>query len=221
MMRAQQDTISTEVSSSVETERTRNDAIQYGDWDRDGVFNKYDLCPNEAGTVDNDGCPKLVDFPSGPYSDGDYSQYLPYADPDHDGVPNIADSCKNLAGLRAYHGCIPEESINHPSVKGNNMIQRFTLAYGEGSTILKISARKSLNHAFALLQKYPKAKLKILPFFHKEGDKEKELCNRRTSNIHKYLIEKRIPTNRIELIESQYADNLVFPAIDLLVVQGE
>ena len=59
--------------------------IQFGgkDTDGDGVYDKNDECPNEAGLVEFNGCP----------------------DADNDGIKDSEDACPNTAGLAAMNGC--------------------------------------------------------------------------------------------------------------------
>ena len=53
------------------------------DTDGDGVYDKDDACPEEAGLVEFNGCP----------------------DADNDGVKDSDDACPNVAGLAAMNGC--------------------------------------------------------------------------------------------------------------------
>jgi OOP family OmpA-OmpF porin len=55
------------------------------DPDGDGVIGEKDLCPDQKGTPENDGCPE--------------------ADTDRDGIIDRIDDCPNLPGRRAYNGC--------------------------------------------------------------------------------------------------------------------
>ena len=59
--------------------------IKFGgkDTDGDGVYDKNDECPNEAGLVEFNGCP----------------------DADNDGIKDSEDACPNTAGLAAMNGC--------------------------------------------------------------------------------------------------------------------
>ncbi len=53
------------------------------DTDKDGIYDKDDLCPNEAGLEQFQGCP----------------------DTDGDGIPDKDDSCPSEAGLKEFNGC--------------------------------------------------------------------------------------------------------------------
>jgi outer membrane protein OmpA-like peptidoglycan-associated protein len=75
------------------------------DDDGDGIPNKLDQCPTQAGTLKNRGCP----FP----------------DQDGDGVEDSADACPTQPGPAATHGCpdadgdgIPDHLDNCPHDKG-------------------------------------------------------------------------------------------------------
>lgn len=195
--------------------QNRDHTSEYGDLDGDGVFNKYDLCVNEMGPVENDGCPVEVSLSPGPYSDGFYGSYLPYADPDRDGVPNIEDSCKFEAGLVAYHGCIPKE-LSSSSNKAT-LLNRYTLHYNVGSSIIKTEARKQLNHALADLLRNPKSNVLIVPYISSSQHIDLSFSERRAIVIREYLIQKQIQTNRIQILPTKSIDNLEVPYVDLLI----
>ena len=59
--------------------------IKFGgtDTDGDGVYDKYDSCPEVAGLIEFNGCP----------------------DADGDGIKDSDDACPNVAGLAAMNGC--------------------------------------------------------------------------------------------------------------------
>ena len=59
--------------------------IKFGgkDTDGDGVYDKFDACPEVAGLVEFKGCP----------------------DADGDGIKDSDDACPNVAGLAAMNGC--------------------------------------------------------------------------------------------------------------------
>ena len=53
------------------------------DTDGDGIYDKFDACPEEAGLAEFKGCP----------------------DADNDGIKDSDDACPNVAGLAALNGC--------------------------------------------------------------------------------------------------------------------
>jgi len=80
------------------------------DSDGDGVLDKEDPCPNEAGPVENQGCPW-------PDTDGDgvldKDDACPTEagtlngcpDKDSDGIKDSEDTCPDVAGVAAHNGC--------------------------------------------------------------------------------------------------------------------
>lgn len=80
------------------------------DSDKDGVLDKEDPCPQEAGPVENNGCPW-------PDTDGDgvldKDDQCPTEagtingcpDKDGDGIKDSEDSCPDVAGIAAFNGC--------------------------------------------------------------------------------------------------------------------
>lgn len=70
------------------------------DADGDGVADKDDTCPNEAGLAALDGCP----------------------DTDSDGVADKDDACPNEAGVAALDGC-PEDAMESVDEIGTNLLR--------------------------------------------------------------------------------------------------
>ncbi|MDR2205421.1 MAG: OmpA family protein [Flavobacteriaceae bacterium] len=84
------------------------------DRDGDGILDKDDACPDEAGPVENNGCPW-------PDTDGDgildkddncpevagpvENNGCPWPDTDGDGLTDNVDKCPNEAGPRENNGC--------------------------------------------------------------------------------------------------------------------
>ena len=80
------------------------------DSDGDGVLDKEDPCPNEAGPVENQGCPW-------PDTDGDgvldKDDQCPAVagtlngcpDSDGDGIKDSEDACPTVAGIARFNGC--------------------------------------------------------------------------------------------------------------------
>ncbi|MBN8471188.1 OmpA family protein [Corallococcus exiguus] len=84
------------------------------DDDGDGVANKDDRCPLEAGSVENNGCPDKDSDGDGvvdredqcPNEAGPASERgCPVKDTDGDGVPDKDDACPNQAGPASERGC--------------------------------------------------------------------------------------------------------------------
>lgn len=71
------------------------------DPDGDGIIGEKDLCPDEKGTPENDGCPER--------------------DTDRDGIIDRMDECPNLPGRRAYNGC-PRVYAKENKIKINEAV---------------------------------------------------------------------------------------------------
>jgi OmpA-OmpF porin, OOP family len=82
------------------------------DKDGDGIADKDDICPNEAGIAATHGCP---DKDGDGIADKDdrcpdiagtlKNQGCPVLDRDNDGVNDTEDKCPDIAGLKKYNGC--------------------------------------------------------------------------------------------------------------------
>jgi|GEM_PF-446744 len=80
------------------------------DMDKDGVSNRHDECPNDPGTIKNNGCPdtdgdgiinKYDDCPDQP----GLLKFKGCPDKDNDGIPDKIDECPDQPGLAKYNGC--------------------------------------------------------------------------------------------------------------------
>jgi len=105
------------------------------DTDGDGIYDKYDECPNEPGLPEFNGCPDtdgdgipdhLDECPNEP----GLPEFNGCPDTDGDGIPDHLDECPTEAGLPEHDGCpdsdgdgIPDhldECPNEPGPKENN-----------------------------------------------------------------------------------------------------
>ena len=93
--------------------------IKFGgiDTDGDGVYDKYDSCPEVAGLIEFNGCP----------------------DADGDGIKDSDDACPNVAGLAAMNGCpdadgdgIADKDDMCPNSKGTKANKGCPDADGDG-----------------------------------------------------------------------------------------
>jgi len=93
--------------------------IQFGgvDTDGDGIYDKDDACPEEAGLEIFNGCP----------------------DSDNDGIQDSKDDCPNTAGLAEFNGCpdsdgdgVMDKDDNCPEVVGLKALNGCPDADGDG-----------------------------------------------------------------------------------------
>lgn len=80
------------------------------DTDGDGVFDKEDACPNEAGPAENKGCPwpdsdndGVLDKDDACPNEAGTLNGCP--DSDRDGIKDAEDACPNVAGIARFNGC--------------------------------------------------------------------------------------------------------------------
>ena len=71
------------------------------DSDQDGLPDTRDHCPNQAGPIDNDGCPVLSIAPAPTRM----PTAMPVIDSDMDSVPDVEDLCPQSAGYPEWNGC--------------------------------------------------------------------------------------------------------------------
>ncbi len=102
------------------------------DSDGDGIIDELDLCPQEAGLEELDGCPDKDEDGIPDYKDACPDQFGSLAlkgcpDSDSDGVSDNEDECPNMAGTIANKGCpdddadqdgIPNDLDRCPTVAG-------------------------------------------------------------------------------------------------------
>ncbi len=100
------------------------------DTDGDGIYDKYDACPEVAGPKEFNGCPdsdgdKIIDKDDACPNEAGLAAFNGCPDTDGDGVPDKDDACPDVAGLKALGGCpdkdgdgIADKDDKCPDVKG-------------------------------------------------------------------------------------------------------
>ncbi len=100
------------------------------DTDGDGIYDKDDACPEEAGLKQYNGCPDtdgdgIIDRDDACRDEFGLAEFQGCPDVDGDGIPNKDDACPDVAGLKALNGCpdkdgdgIADKEDNCPEVKG-------------------------------------------------------------------------------------------------------
>jgi len=86
--------------------------IKFGgkDTDSDGVYDKYDVCPEVAGLAEFNGCPDtdgdgIQDSEDTCPNEAGTAEYNGCPDTDGDGISDNNDTCPNEAGSKALSGC--------------------------------------------------------------------------------------------------------------------
>jgi outer membrane protein OmpA-like peptidoglycan-associated protein len=151
---------------------------QTSDIDNDGVLDRDDKCINQAGEIDNNGCP--------------------WADDDKDGVPNKDDDCLNEAGPKENNGC-PKEPTDFIEFI-NSEINKFSFL--AASSRLDSGDILILEMVKELLDKYPKTSITIEGHASSEGSSNynQKLSEQRAITTKEYLISKSIDAKRLNII---------------------
>lgn len=151
---------------------------QTSDIDNDGVLDRDDKCINQAGEIDNNGCP--------------------WADDDKDGVPNKDDDCLNEAGPKENNGC-PKEPTDFIEFI-NSEINKFSFL--AASSQLDSGDIIILEMVKELLDKYPKTSITIEGHASSEGSSNynQKLSKQRAITTKEYLISKSIDAKRLNII---------------------
>lgn len=100
------------------------------DKDGDGIYDKYDACPDDAGPKELNGCPDrdgdtVLDKDDTCPDVAGLVQFQGCPDTDGDGVQDSADACIDVPGLKALNGCpdadgdgVTDKSDKCPDVAG-------------------------------------------------------------------------------------------------------
>ncbi len=87
-------------------------SIKFGgkDTDRDGIYDKYDACPEVAGLPEFNGCPDtdgdgIEDGKDRCPNEAGPAEFNGCPDIDGDGIPDIDDECPTEAGPASLNGC--------------------------------------------------------------------------------------------------------------------
>ena len=142
------------------------------DRDGDNFHDGIDPCPDEAGPLENLGCP--------------------WPDTDKDGVIDRLDSCINIPGVAAYKGCPMAVKL---AVAEKRILQKAfsSLEFESGKDIIKPASFPSLNALAKLLAIHKNDwQLKLSGHTDNEGAEENNLIlsEQRAKAVQKYLAKK-------------------------------
>jgi outer membrane protein OmpA-like peptidoglycan-associated protein len=145
------------------------------DTDGDGVMDKNDECPNEAGPIENKGCP--------------------VKDQDGDGVPDAEDKCPGVAGVAENYGCpmITEAA----QTELTNLARAIYFRTGRDSFTDETSIR--LEGISKILAEYKDVKFVVEGHTDNTGSDKinNELSQKRADAVRDYLIENGFPAENI------------------------
>jgi outer membrane protein OmpA-like peptidoglycan-associated protein len=171
------------------------------DKDGDGVPDKTDQCPNDAGVASLGGCPdkdgdgiadKMDACPdvAGP------SNFSGCPDSDGDGLADNMDRCPKVAGVAANKGC-PEvkEEVRKLFERALQGVQ-----FETGKSVIKPVSFPILNDVTKVMQENPTYFLEINGHTDSQGDeaKNQKLSDERAGAVQKYLAEKGVADSRMK-----------------------
>ncbi|MFB6351234.1 MAG: OmpA family protein, partial [Bradymonadaceae bacterium] len=142
------------------------------DSDKDGVPDKDDECPDEAGNQDNNGCP------------------VEEADADGDGIVDADDECPEQPGLRANNGCRPEKK--KAVVKDEKIEIREKVNFEYDKAVIKKESYGVLDAVGLILRTNPEIQtVEIQGHTDDAGtaDYNKKLSEQRAKAVKQYLID--------------------------------
>lgn len=150
--------------------------VTKGDRDGDGVPDSEDLCPDQPGPKEYDGCP----------------------DRDGDGVPDNIDKCPDQPGPVENEGCPTEE----PQVvlETNRIKIKTNILFETGSAVIQRQSYKLLDEVYGVLAKHPEiGKVRVEGHTDNRGAREYnlDLSQRRAKSVVDYLVKKGIPSPRL------------------------
>ncbi|HEY7726455.1 MAG TPA: OmpA family protein [Anaeromyxobacteraceae bacterium] len=151
------------------------------DNDGDGIVDAMDACPNNAGQLENRGCP-VVDV-----------------DTDGDGILDRLDKCPAVPGP-APDGCPKKYTL--VEVKKDHIAIKQQVKYATNKfAVLKASFRL-LDQVVQVLTDYPKMKVRIEGHTDSVGGEAKNLTlsQRRADAVKAYLVKKGIAPERLEAV---------------------
>ena len=180
---------------------------QTSDVDNDGVLDRDDKCIDQAGEINNDGCPwpdndkdgikntedSCIDL-AGPKE----NQGCPWTDTDGDGIVDKDDNCPDEAGTIEKNGC-PAEPTDFIEFINS---ERNKILFAASSSKLDSGDEAILNIVNDLLEKYPETLITVEGFTSSDGssDYNQKLSEQRASAIKEHLITKGIDPARLDVI---------------------
>jgi OmpA-OmpF porin, OOP family len=151
------------------------------DNDGDGIVDKADACPNEAGPLENKGCP-VVD-----------------TDADADGIPDRSDKCPDQLGPPP-DGCPKKYTL--VEVKKDKLDIKQQVHFANAKFRVLPDSFKLLNQVVQVLNDFPKMRVSIEGHTDNVGGEghNMRLSQRRAEAVRDYLVSKGISPSRLQAV---------------------
>ncbi|MEO0340689.1 MAG: OmpA family protein [Bacteroidota bacterium] len=172
------------------------------DRDEDGIPDPKDLCPNERGLLENDGCPLLdrdcdgiVDILDACPDIPDTIGFTGCPDLDQDGIIDSLDQCPEIPGPDSTNGC-PEIAKEDKLLLDVAMRE---VRFRTGSAEILNTSTEILDKVVDIMQRYPSYKLTMDGYTDNVGraSSNQSLSERRAKACYQYLIDQGIATERM------------------------
>ena len=143
------------------------------DDDHDGVLVPLDLCPDQPGTLDLDGCP----------------------DRDDDGVPDPQDDCPDQPGPALNNGCPPAEGEPLVEIETERLSLRDAIQFDFGKDTIKPASDRILKQIATLLSQHPEvAHIRVEGHTDNVGSRayNLDLSQRRAASVVRALVARGV-----------------------------
>ena len=148
-----------------------------GDRDGDGVPDDQDLCPDEPGPAELDGCP----------------------DRDGDGIPDREDKCPDEPGPPENDGCpVKPDDLVEADAKGISL--NTSIHFDTGKDVIKEDSFALLDQVARLMNAHPEFKrIRVEGHTDNVGNAayNKDLSGRRAASVVRYLVGKGVAAKRL------------------------
>lgn len=195
------------------------------DTDKDGVLNKVDECPDEAGPADNKGCPVKDEDEDGVKDDVDNcpsekgpkeNDGCPWGDADEDGINDNEDRCPEKAGTEENNGCPSDKDGDGVYDLEDECPEKVGTVAGKGCPELSDADQKKLNsYAKTILFDTGKASIReqsnevlneIIDIL-KEYPNAKFLIEGHTDSSGSAMFNQRLSDSRANQVKKYLIDN--------------
>jgi outer membrane protein OmpA-like peptidoglycan-associated protein len=139
------------------------------DDDEDGVLVPLDLCPDQKGTLELDGCP----------------------DRDDDSIPDPQDDCPDQPGPGLSNGCPPKEGEPLVEIETERLTLKDTIQFDFGKDTIKPASDAILNQISTLLTQHPEVRhIRVEGHTDNVGSRayNLDLSQRRAASVVKALV---------------------------------